>query len=168
GSSKTIDKTELINTINHIRFTGGNLFLLLQHPFYQDKLFASAHPEPCIENQLTLRLDVSYDLYRLDSYKPVHLVIDSGWFSPGLLFIAVTKLGRVYNLDKITLLVYPATYIESVGISYKKQYQLWITDMRYSNQFMDYVQGKFRMQYNWQQSRWNEKKWKTTPYIIQE
>jgi len=75
------------------------------------------------------------------------LVIDSEWFSPELLFIAVTKLGRVYNLDNITLLIYPASYIESTGISYKKQYQLWITDMRYSNQFMDYVQGKFRVKY---------------------
>ncbi|MDP2863616.1 MAG: hypothetical protein Q8N95_12570 [Desulfobacterales bacterium] len=93
GSSKTIDKTELINTINHIHFTGGNLFLLLQHPFYQDKLFAGAHPEPCIKNQRTLRLDVSYDLYRLDSYKPVRLVIDSGWFSPEFLIKSNTSFG---------------------------------------------------------------------------
>lgn len=65
-----------------------------------------------------------------------------------MLSLAVSKLGRVYNLDKVTLLLYPASGIKSAGISYKKQYQLWITDMRYSNQFMDYVQGKFRMQFD--------------------
>ena len=75
------------------------------------------------------------------------LVIDSGWFSPDLLFIAATKLGTVYNLDNITLLVYPAAYIESSGISCKKHYQLWIKDTRYSGQFMDYVHDKFRVKY---------------------
>ena len=75
------------------------------------------------------------------------LVIDPAWLNLELLSIAVTKLGRVYYLDKITLLIYPASVIETTDISCNKQYQLWITDMRYSNQFMDYVQNKFRMSY---------------------
>ncbi|MDQ1331541.1 MAG: hypothetical protein QG578_1809 [Thermodesulfobacteriota bacterium] len=77
GSSKTIDKTDLTNIINHIHFTGGHLFVLMQHPLYEDKLLACAHPEPCIDDQLTLRLDASYDLCKLESYKPIHLVIKS-------------------------------------------------------------------------------------------
>jgi hypothetical protein len=75
------------------------------------------------------------------------LVIDSAGLSMELLSLAVTKLGRVYYLDKITLLIYPAISIDTIDISYNKQYQLWITDMRYSNQFMDYVQENFRMKY---------------------
>jgi hypothetical protein len=75
------------------------------------------------------------------------LVINSGGLNFELLSLASTKLGRVYNLDKITLLIYPASIIEASDISYNKQYQLWITDMRYSNHFMDYVQKKFRMTY---------------------
>jgi hypothetical protein len=75
------------------------------------------------------------------------LVINSAGLNMKLLSLAVTKLGRVYCLDKITLLIYPASVIETTDISYNKQYQLWITDMRYSNQFMDYVKNKFRMTY---------------------
>ncbi len=75
------------------------------------------------------------------------LVINSAGLNLELLSLAVTKLGRVYYLDKITLLIYPASVIETTDISYNKQYQLWITDMRYSNQFMDYVKNKFRMTY---------------------
>lgn len=76
------------------------------------------------------------------------LITDPSGLPSGLLSLAASKLGRVYNLDKVTLLLYPASGIKSAEISYKKQYQLWITDMRYSNQFMDYVQGKFRMQFD--------------------
>ncbi|MBU0543993.1 MAG: PilZ domain-containing protein [Proteobacteria bacterium] len=75
------------------------------------------------------------------------IITDPAGLPSELLSLAISKLGRVYNLDKVTLLIYPASRTKSAGISYKKQYQLWITDMRYSNQFMDYVQGKFRMQY---------------------
>ena len=75
------------------------------------------------------------------------LITDPAGLPSELLSLAVSKLGSVYNLDKVTLLIYPASRIQSAGISYGKQYQLWILNLRYSNQFMDYVQGKFRMQY---------------------
>jgi hypothetical protein len=76
------------------------------------------------------------------------LVIDPAGLPLELLSLAVTKLGNVYGLDKVTFLIYPVSYVESAGISYEKQYQLWITDMRYSNQFMDYMKKKFRMKYD--------------------
>jgi len=76
------------------------------------------------------------------------LITDPAGLPPELLSLAVSKLGSVYKLDKVTLLIYPASSIKSAGISYEKQYQLWIGDMRYMNQFMDYVQENFRMKYN--------------------
>jgi hypothetical protein len=76
------------------------------------------------------------------------LVIDPVGLPLELLSLAVTKLGSVYHLDKVTFLIYPLSYVESVGISYEKKYQLWIIDMRHSNQFLDYVQRKFRMKYD--------------------
>ena len=74
-SAKTLDQMELINTINYIHFTDSPLFVLLQHPVYQDKLLAKAHPEPCLNNQLTCRWDESYFQYKLESYQALHLVI---------------------------------------------------------------------------------------------
>ncbi len=74
-AAKTLDQTELINTVNYLHFTGSHLFVLLQHPVYQDKLLAKAHPEPCLENQLTCQWDESYFQYKLESYQVLHLVI---------------------------------------------------------------------------------------------
>jgi hypothetical protein len=76
------------------------------------------------------------------------LINDPAGLPSELLSLAVSKLGRVYNLDKVTLLLYPASGIQSAGISYKKQYRLWILNMCYMNQFMDYVQKNFRMKYD--------------------
>ena len=75
------------------------------------------------------------------------LIVDPAGLPSELLSLAVTKLGSVYNLDKVTLLIYPASHIDSAGISYEKRYQLWILNLRYSNQFMDYVQKNFRMKF---------------------
>ncbi|MFH0998235.1 MAG: hypothetical protein V1844_22445 [Pseudomonadota bacterium] len=75
------------------------------------------------------------------------LVIDSAGLNLELFSLVVTKIGSVYNLDKVTLLIYPAYSIET-DISDNNQYQLWITDMRYSNQFMNYMQENFRMKYD--------------------
>ncbi|RPH48362.1 MAG: PilZ domain-containing protein [Desulfobacteraceae bacterium] len=75
------------------------------------------------------------------------LITDPSGLPSELLSLAVSKLGSVYNLDKVTLLIYPAAYVKLDDISYKKQYQLWILNLRYSNQFMDYIQKHFRMQY---------------------
>jgi len=76
------------------------------------------------------------------------LVIDPAGLPFEVLSLAATKLGSVYHLDKLTLLLYPASYVDTIGVSYEKQYQLWILNVRYSNQFMDYVQRKFRMKYD--------------------
>ncbi len=75
------------------------------------------------------------------------LTVDPSGLPPELLSVAVSKLGCVYNLDKVTVLLYPATIIETTGISHYKRYQLWILNMSYMNQFMDYVQKHFRMKY---------------------
>ncbi len=76
------------------------------------------------------------------------LTTDPSGLPQELLSAAVSKLGNVYNLDKISLLLYPSTNNKSDCISDKKSYQLWIGDMRYMNQFMDYVQKNFRMKYD--------------------
>jgi hypothetical protein len=76
------------------------------------------------------------------------LVIDPAGLPFEVLSLAVTKLGSVYHLDKVTLLIYPSSYVDTIGVSYEKQYQLWILNVRYSNQFMDYVQKKFRIKYD--------------------
>ena len=75
------------------------------------------------------------------------LITDPGDLPWEWLCLAVSKLGNVYNLQKATVLIYPAHCADSAGIVNNKRYQLWILNLRYSNQFMDYVQKNFRMKY---------------------
>lgn len=76
------------------------------------------------------------------------IVTDPEGLPTELLYLAAIKLGSVYNLDKVILLIYPDSYVESAGVSYEKQYQLWILNMHNMNHFMSYVQRKFRMKYD--------------------
>ena len=74
-TAKTLDQIELVNTINYIHFTGSHVFVLLQHPVYEEKILAKAHPEPCLGSQLACRWDKSYFQSNLESYHVLHLVI---------------------------------------------------------------------------------------------
>lgn len=63
------------------------------------------------------------------------------------LLAAVSQLAVVYGMDKVPLLIYPDTYVESKDIPCDKRYSMWVIDMRYSNLFLEFVQRKFRMKY---------------------
>jgi hypothetical protein len=72
---KVLNNKELANTINHLHFKGLSLFVLFKHSLYKDGILAKVYPEPCVDNQLTCRWDDSYFQYKLQSYRPLHLII---------------------------------------------------------------------------------------------
>jgi len=74
-------------------------------------------------------------------------MIDSEGLSWELLSSAVSELRGVYDLNKVPLLIYPSDDPVINAIPYDKQYQMWILDMHHSNQFMQFMQRKFRMRY---------------------
>ncbi|MGZ6208295.1 MAG: PilZ domain-containing protein, partial [Syntrophales bacterium] len=75
------------------------------------------------------------------------IAVDSENLPWEVLSAAVAQLTRVYHLDSIPLLIYPSAYSDVMNIPSEKKYQLWITNMRHSNKFMEYVQRHFRMRY---------------------
>jgi hypothetical protein len=75
------------------------------------------------------------------------LVVDAENLPWEVLSPAVAQLTGVYHLDSIPLLIYPSTYGSTINIPSEKRYQLWITYMRHSNKFLEYVQRHFRMRY---------------------
>ncbi|MGA2330163.1 MAG: PilZ domain-containing protein [Syntrophales bacterium] len=75
------------------------------------------------------------------------LVIDTESLPREVLYVAVAQLTGVYHLDSIPLLIYPSDYSDVMKIPSEKKYQLWITYMRHSNKFLEYVQRHFRMRY---------------------
>ncbi|MBT8489479.1 MAG: hypothetical protein KJN62_00360, partial [Deltaproteobacteria bacterium] len=74
-------------------------------------------------------------------------VINSEGLSWELLSSAVSELSGIYDLKKAPLLIYHSDDPAINALPYDKQYQLWIANMHYSNQFMQFMQRKFRMRY---------------------
>ena len=64
-----------------------------------------------------------------------------------VLSLAIAYLTGSYQLDSIPLLIYPSVYSDIMNIHSEKKYQLWITYIRHSNIFMEYMQRNFRMRY---------------------
>jgi hypothetical protein len=65
-----------------------------------------------------------------------------------VLSVAIGQLAGDYQMAKIPILFYPSSYVESNRIPYEKHYQMWILNVQYGNEYLDYVQKKFRITYN--------------------
>jgi len=51
---------------------------------------------------------------------------------------AISQLVGSYTIDKIPILVYPSSYVESKEVSSKKQYNLWVMDVNYGKELNEY------------------------------
>jgi hypothetical protein len=65
-----------------------------------------------------------------------------------VLSAAIGQLTREYQMAKVPILFYPNEYVESNGIPYEKHYRMWILNVQYGNEYLDYVQKKFRITYS--------------------
>jgi hypothetical protein len=64
-----------------------------------------------------------------------------------ILSIAVAKLTAGYDMEKVPVLFYPFEYVQAQEIPYEKQYQLWTLDVRYGQEYMEFMQRKFKISY---------------------
>lgn len=62
-----------------------------------------------------------------------------------ILSVAISQLTSDYPMDRVPILFYPSDYVKIENIPYEKQYQLWIMNVRYMNDYREYMQRKFRM-----------------------
>ena len=62
-----------------------------------------------------------------------------------VLSLAIAQLTSEYNMEKVPVLFYPSSYVETKKIPFEKQYQLWVLNVQNANQYMEYLQKKFRM-----------------------
>jgi hypothetical protein len=68
---------------------------------------------------------------------------------PDILFSAISELTGNRSAESVSLLIYPEDYAQKAGIGYeKKQYLLWITDMQYGNEYLEYLGRKFRIRFD--------------------
>jgi hypothetical protein len=78
-SSISVDKRTLINRFNHIHFMDGNVLVHLNYENSQDSILVTAHPEPCLEEELTCYWSDDKPLnFSIDKYQFLHLIIDDG------------------------------------------------------------------------------------------
>jgi hypothetical protein len=75
------------------------------------------------------------------------LIIDPENLPWEVLSLATAQLTGVYQLDNIPLLIYPSIYADIINMPCEKKYYLWITYMRHSNKFLEYMHQRFRMNY---------------------
>ncbi|MBW2599383.1 MAG: hypothetical protein JRC60_04705 [Deltaproteobacteria bacterium] len=92
-----------------------------------------------IVNQSDLGLNLSE---LLNSIKII--ITNSASLPWDVLSSAVARLTEVYDVEKIPLLIYPHTYLENEDISYEKQYIMFIMDMQYGKDFLDYMKGRLK------------------------
>ena len=64
-----------------------------------------------------------------------------------ILSTAVGKLAAGYDTEKVPVMFYPFEYVQAKGIPYEKRYQLWTLNVRYGQEYMEFMQRKFKVSY---------------------
>jgi len=63
------------------------------------------------------------------------------------LSIAISQLAGMYNTNRVPVLFYPFDYVKAKSVPYEKKYQLWVLNVQYGNEYMEYMQQKFKISY---------------------
>jgi len=75
------------------------------------------------------------------------LVTDAEELPWHVLSTAIAQLTSEFNMRKVPILFYPFDYVKANRIPFEKQYQLWILNVRFGFEYLEYMQKKFRMSY---------------------
>jgi hypothetical protein len=75
------------------------------------------------------------------------LVTDPEALPWNVLSIVISRLTGVYHMEKVPVLFYPFDYVKIEDVPYEKQYQAWVLNVRYGNEYMEYMQKRFRIGY---------------------
>ena len=94
------EQKKLINKLNHINFNDGHIFLLFQHKNTNQQILVKASPQPCMNNELTCRLDSS-TIINQTNYELIYLLIDDG------IAIASAPVRLVSGTDNILKMILP-------------------------------------------------------------
>jgi len=73
------------------------------------------------------------------------LVTDTEGLPWNVLSIAISQLIGAYNIKQVPIMFYPIEYVENKNVPYEKVYQAWVLDVRYGNEYMEYMQKKFKI-----------------------
>jgi hypothetical protein len=76
------------------------------------------------------------------------LVVDPDGQPWNILRIAIARLTVQFDpMGHVPVLIYPVAYADQKNIPYERQYQHWILNLRYSGNFAEFMQKRFRVGY---------------------
>lgn len=64
-----------------------------------------------------------------------------------VLSVAIAQLMGVYHKDRVPVMFYPSEYVKAHKVPHEKHYQLWILNVQHGNEYIEYMQRKFRISY---------------------
>ncbi|MBN1102176.1 MAG: hypothetical protein JXL84_02050 [Deltaproteobacteria bacterium] len=65
-----------------------------------------------------------------------------------ILSTAISMLASNYRADKIPVLFFPVAYVKQSNIPCEKHYQLWVLNVQKGNEYLEYMQKRFRITYS--------------------
>ncbi len=78
GGEKKIPRSRLVNKINHLNFSGGELSVIFQHQPGGGFVAVSVYPHPCTEDDLVCRPALADAERELADYIPRYIMIEEG------------------------------------------------------------------------------------------
>jgi hypothetical protein len=75
------------------------------------------------------------------------LVINPEGLPWNILSTAIGQLTSAYNMERVPILFFPFHYAEASNVPYQKQYQLWILNVRFGDDYLRHMQREFKMSY---------------------
>jgi len=64
-----------------------------------------------------------------------------------VLSTAISQLSRGFEMERVPVLFYPVSYVEDNQIPCEKHYQMWVLNVQHGNEYLEYMQKKFRISY---------------------
>jgi len=64
-----------------------------------------------------------------------------------VLSTAISQLAGEFEMERVPVLFYPTSYVEENEIPFEKQYQMWVLNVQHGNEYLEYMQRKFRISY---------------------
>lgn len=75
------------------------------------------------------------------------LVIRPDGLAWSILSTAISLLMGPYKAEKIPVLFFPTDYVTERQIPHEKQYKLWVLNVQSGNEYLEYMQRRFRISY---------------------
>lgn len=100
GEEKNITREQLINKLNHLNFTNGEIAVIFSDSENDPDILIKAHPQPCLDDSFTCQLAGDDAGVNLAVRQPRHILIDDGL---SVIVAPVTLLSLQKNMLRLKL-----------------------------------------------------------------